>query len=158
MKQNRVFDITVGLFMLAGLLALFFLAVKVSGLSPMTNGEHYTLQAEFDNIGGLKPRAPVRMAGVKIGQVQSVRLDPETFKAIVTLWINKQTDKLPVDSSAKILTEGILGSNYIGIIPGAEDQVLHNQDRIESTYPALILENLIGQLLFSLKDKKTDDK
>lgn len=154
--KNRYFEFSVGVFMLAGLAALFFLAFKVSGLTSISQAPHYVLKAEFDNIGGLKPRAPVRMAGVRIGQVKSINLDPDTFKAIVTIWMDISKTKLPVDSSAKILTEGILGANYIGLTPGFEDQVLKDGDRIENTHPAMILENLIGQLLFSLKDKKPE--
>lgn len=139
--------------MLVGLLALFALAFKVSGLIQLTQAQHYTVTAEFDDIGSLKPRAPIRIAGVRIGKVHSIHLDPFTYKAMVTFFIDKQNDKLPADSSAKIMTEGLLGANYISITPGFEDLVLHDGDRLDNTHSALILENIMGQLLFSLKEK-----
>lgn len=156
--RNRLLEISVGIFMLMGLFALFVLAFKVSGLVRFSQGEHYVVTAEFDNIGSLKARAPVRVAGVRIGQVHSINLDNKSFKAVVTLWLDKSQTNIPADSSAKILTEGILGANYIALTPGFEDLMLHDGDHIDDTHPAMILENMVGQLLFKVKgDKKNQD-
>lgn len=152
--RNRIFEISVGLFMLAGLAALFALAFKVSGLTQLSDAEHYVVTAEFDNIGGLKERAPVRVAGVTVGRVKHIKLDPKSFKAEVILWLDK-VNRFPSDSSAKILTEGLLGANYICLSPGFEDVNLVDGGVIEDTQPALILENLIGHLLFNV-NKKSD--
>lgn len=154
--QKRILEMTVGLFMIAGILSVLLLVLKVSGLSQSASSDNYRVVAEFDNIGSLKARAPVRIAGVKIGQIEKIELQDQRFKAKVTLLINKKENHLPSDTSASILTEGLLGSNYISLTPGYEDELLKNGSVIENTHPALILENLIGQLLFSLKNK--DDK
>jgi phospholipid/cholesterol/gamma-HCH transport system substrate-binding protein len=151
--QKRIVEMAVGLFMIAGLLSLLILALKVSGLSQGSSSDYYRLTAEFENIGSLRERAPVRIAGVKIGQIEKIELQNQHFKAKVTLLINKSENNLPSDTAASILTEGLLGSNYIGLTPGYEEVVLKNGDMITTTHPALILENLIGQLLFSLKNK-----
>ncbi len=151
--QKKIVEMTVGLFMIAALLSLLLLGLKVSGLSQGRASEYYRLVAEFDNIGSLKERAPVRIAGVKIGQIEKIELQNQHFKAKVTLLINKHENNLPTDTSANILTEGLLGSNYVGLTPGFEEVALKNGDVINNTHPALILENLIGQLLFSMKNK-----
>jgi phospholipid/cholesterol/gamma-HCH transport system substrate-binding protein len=151
--QKKILEMSVGLFMIAGLLSLLLLALKVSGLRQGGASDYYRLTAEFENIGSLRERAPVRIAGVRIGQIEKIELQNQHFKAKVTLLINKQENNLPSDTSASILTEGLLGSNYIGLTPGYEEIVLKNGDKITDTHPALILENLIGQLLFSLKNK-----
>lgn len=151
--QKRLLEITVGLFMIAGMLSLLLLALKVSGLKEGGSKDYYRVTAEFDNIGSLKERAPVRIAGVKIGQIEKIELHDQHFKAKVTLLINNKESKLPTDTSASILTEGLLGSNYISLTPGYEEVSLKNGSTITTTHPALILENLIGQLLFSLKNK-----
>lgn len=148
---------TVGLFMIAGMLSLLLLGLKVSGLKQSASSDNYRITAEFDNIGSLKARAPVRIAGVKVGQIEKIELQDKNFKARVTLLIDKRENNLPVDTSASILTEGLLGSNYISLTPGYEDQLLTNGSVITDTHPALILENLIGQLLFSLKDKDKEE-
>ena len=147
---KRFIEIMVGLFIIAGAIALIILALKVSGLTRLHTNDYYTLTAEFDNIGGLRVRAPVRLAGVTIGQVTGINLNQTTFRAKVTFIIN-ESNELPVDTSASILTEGLLGSNYIGLTPGYETQVLQNGGQIDTTHPALILENLVGQLLFNLR-------
>lgn len=138
--------------MLAGMLALLMLALKVSGLTAYMGKQGYLVTANFDNVGGLKLRSPVTIAGVRIGEVADIQLDKNTFKALVTLRINSNQDKIPEDSSASILTQGLLGANYISLTPGYEENNLKNGSQIENTHPALILENLIGQLLFSLKN------
>lgn len=144
-------DFVVGLFVVAAVIGLVFLALKASGLTLHTSGEYYTVQANFDNVGSLKVRAPVSVAGVSVGRVQSIGLDPETFQAIVTLQIDKNYNHLPLDTSASILTQGILGANYIGLTPGFEEKNLKNDSVIRTTHPALVLENLIGQLIYSMK-------
>jgi phospholipid/cholesterol/gamma-HCH transport system substrate-binding protein len=151
--NKRIVDMTVGLFIIAGMLSLLLLALKVSGLRDGSSADNYRVTAEFDNIGSLKPRSPVRIAGVKVGQIEKIELQDQHFKAKVTLLIDNKEHNLPVDTSASILTEGLLGSNYISLTPGYEDELLKNGSVIANTHPALILENLIGQLLFSLKNK-----
>jgi phospholipid/cholesterol/gamma-HCH transport system substrate-binding protein len=155
--RARQTEICVGLFMLAGILALLVLALKVSGLSTTLHREGYTITAHFDNVGDLKVRAPVTMAGVHVGQVTNIKIDKNTYKAIVTMQIDANQNKIPQDSAASIFTQGLLGANYISLSPGYENKYLVNGARIENTHPALILEDLIGQLLFSLKDKNTSD-
>jgi phospholipid/cholesterol/gamma-HCH transport system substrate-binding protein len=152
--QKRIIEMVVGLFMITGMLSLLLLALKVSGLRQGAANDYYRVVAEFDNIGSLKERAPVRIAGVKVGQIEKIELHDQHYKAKVTLLINKQENHLPSDTAASILTEGLLGSNYIGLTPGYEEVSLKEGDVITNTHPALILENLIGQLLFSLKNKE----
>ena len=149
--RERTVEILVGLFMLAGILALAVLALKVSGLSQTVSTNGYFITANFDNVGDLKARAPVTISGVRVGEVTSIKLDPITFKAVVDMRINPNQDKIPTDTSASIFTQGLLGSNYVNLSPGYDQTFLKNGDAIDNTHPALILENLIGQLLFSLK-------
>lgn len=148
---ERIIEIWVGLFMLLGILALLTLAFKVSGLSSAIGGDGYSLTAAFDNVGGLKIRSPVSLAGVHIGEVSAIKLDNVQFKAIVTLKIDPKYQQLPIDTSASILTQGLLGANYINLIPGFSHTALKNGGIVQDTHPALILEDLIGQLIFSLK-------
>lgn len=143
--------------MLAGLAALILLAFKVSGLANFGANHYYTLTADFDNIGDLKVRAPVSISGVRIGQVSHIAIDKNNFRARVTLQVTKKMNTLPIDTSASIFTQGILGSNYISLIPGFERQNLKNGDKIETTHSALILENLIGQLIYNLKENDNTD-
>ena len=158
MVSKKMLAVTVGLFMLAGMLALIFLAIRVSGLTLHNSSDQYTLTAEFDNTGALKERALVSISGVKIGSVSSITLDKNTFRAIVTLKINARYNQLPLDTSASIFTEGLLGSNYISLTPGFEDKNLKDHGRIETTHSALVLENLIGQLIYSLKNDDSTEK
>lgn len=152
--RNKALEIIVGLFMVVGFLGLLFLAFKVSGLTMIHKGDNYEITADFDNIGSLKVRAPVQLSGVTIGRVESINLDSTTFRARVTLLINKQYNNLPIDSGASIYTQGILGSNYVALTPGFETENLMPGGQIETTHSALILEDLIGQLLFSMKSDK----
>lgn len=147
--NSRAIEILVGLFMLLFLAAMLVLSMKVSNLSSLTSGEGYTLVAKFENIGGLKPRASVAASGVKVGQVSNISYDSETFEASVTLTIDAEFDSFPLDTTASIYTAGLLGEQYIGLDPGAEDDVLKNSDEITLTQSALVLERLIGQVLFS---------
>lgn len=154
----KLAETLVGLFILAAVASLFFLAFKVSGFSNYHQSNSYQLTAAFDNIGDLKPRAAVAMAGVKIGQVTGITLNSKTYQAVVTIRINKD-EPIPEDSSASIVTAGLLGANYITLTPGFSDQYFKNGDKITDTHPAIILEDMIGQLLFSMKkdDANKDD-
>lgn len=155
--RNRAINFIVGLFMLAGLLGLLLLAFKVSGLTTfLGKRNYYVISAEFDNIGDLKVRAPVTVSGVTVGRVKNILLDPTTFRANVKLQISQKFSQFPTDTAASILTQGLLGSNYISLTPGFDQKTLKAGGMIETTHSALILENLIGQLMFNLKknDKK----
>lgn len=151
MAKRSVIEILVGLFMIAGILALVFLAFRVSGLTEYSNRHNYVVYAEFDNIGDLKARAPVTIGGVRIGQVGDITLDKQTFRAKVSLLISDKFNDIPTDSTAGILTQGLLGSNYISLTPGFDNTFLQNKGEIENTRSALILENLIGQFLLNMK-------
>lgn len=157
MNKQRYIDISVGIFMLLGLLALVVMVMKVSNISDFMSHQGYQVTADFTDIGGLKVRAPVTVAGVRIGEVTRIELQPGELNAKVTMTL-RSDKKIPYeDSSARILTEGLLGSNYISIVPGFDDEdnkehpYLRNGDVIEKTQEAIILENLIGQLLFNIK-------
>ncbi|HVO05228.1 MAG TPA: outer membrane lipid asymmetry maintenance protein MlaD [Burkholderiaceae bacterium] len=138
----------VGVFVVLGILALTFLALKAANLASFGQRDGYVLQARFENIGGLKVRAPVRSAGVVVGRVKSIKLDPKTFQGLVTMEIERGL-QFPRDSSAKILTSGLLGDQYIGLEAGGEDKNLEPGDTITQTQSAVVLENLIGQFLFN---------
>jgi len=147
MKRSGV-DLLVGLFVLLGFAALAFLALRAGNMSSALGlGPTYTAIARFDNIGGLKPRAAVRSAGVVVGRVESIRFDDDTYQAEVSLALD-QRFQFPKDSSVKILTSGLLGEQYIGLTPGGDDQMLTEGDRITLTQSAVVLENLIGQFLY----------
>lgn len=158
MKRNHIIEAVVGLFLVISFLALLVLAFWVSGLTTMGTNDYYTVYADFDNIGGLKIRAPVSMSGVKIGRVVQIGLDPKTFRAHVAIDIENRVHDIPVDSSASILTQGLLGSNYISIGPGFEVKGLSAGDTIETTHSALVLENVIGQLIYKVKNDSKDAK
>ena len=138
----------VGVFLLLGITALAFLALKAANLASFSAAKTYTVYARFDNIGGLKKNAQVRSAGVSVGQVASIALDKSTYQGLVIMKINEGM-RFPVDSSAKILTAGLLGDQYVGIEPGSGGKNLANNDPIKQTQSAVVLENLIGQLIFS---------
>jgi phospholipid/cholesterol/gamma-HCH transport system substrate-binding protein len=139
-------EIMVGLFVLLGMVGLLFLALKAANLGSLSSGDTYSVQARFDNIGGLKPRAPVRTAGVTVGRVKSIALDGKTYQSVVTLDIERDF-VFPRDSAAKILTSGLLGDQYIGLEPGGDDKTLSPGETIAQTQSAVVLENLIGQFL-----------
>jgi phospholipid/cholesterol/gamma-HCH transport system substrate-binding protein len=143
-KRNT--EILVGLFVLLGLLGLIFVALKAANLTSFSSSASYTLTARFDNIGGLKTRAPVRSAGVVVGRVTGISLDPKTFQGVVSLAID-QRFQFPKDSAAKILTAGLLGDQYIGLEPGGDDKDFAPGDVIAQTQSAVVLENLIGQFM-----------
>ncbi|MEX8519570.1 MAG: outer membrane lipid asymmetry maintenance protein MlaD [Leptothrix sp. (in: b-proteobacteria)] len=147
MQKSR-YDLWVGLFVLIGAVALLFLALKAGNLLSISFEETYSVTARFDNIGGLKPRAAVKSAGVVVGRVAAITFDDKSYQASVQLELQKRF-AFPKDSSAKILTAGLLGEQYIGLEPGAEEKVLAAGDRISQTQSAVVLENLISQFLYS---------
>ncbi len=146
--QQKTVDVWVGIFVLVGILALGFLALKAGNLSSSTFNKTYPVVTKFDNIGGLKVRASVRSAGVVVGRVASINFDDKNFQAVVTLNLDERY-QFPEDSSAKILTAGLLGEQYIGIEAGGATKNLAAGDRIKLTQSAIVLENLISQFLYS---------
>jgi phospholipid/cholesterol/gamma-HCH transport system substrate-binding protein len=146
--QRKSLDLWVGLFVLLGAAALFFLALKAGNMSSFSFEKTYPVITKFDNIGGLKPRAPVKSAGVVVGRVADIKFDDKSFQAIVTLNLDSGY-KFPKDTSAKILTSGLLGEQYIGLEPGGDTTNLVAGDRIRMTQSAVVLENLISQFLYS---------
>lgn len=161
MLPQRLIEALVGLFLIFAVIALSLLAFKVSGLTSLFPTKSYAITAHFDEIGGLKVRSAVKVGGVQIGEVSGIELDPVSFKAIVTMRIDKKYNDIPDDSSAGILTSGLLGDNYIAITPMYSKTVLTNGSQIEYTHPAMVLEKLIGQLMYKIgnsggKDNKDD--
>ena len=146
--NRKSIELMVGVFVMIGLVGFLFLALKAANLANFGNNDGYTVQARFDNIGGLKVRAPVRSAGVTVGRVTAITLDSKTFQGIVTFDIGHGF-QFPSDSSAKILTAGLLGDQYVGIEPGSADKQLAPGQVITQTQSAVVLENLIGQFLFN---------
>ena len=146
--QRSKNDVWVGLFVLIGAVAILFLALQSANLLTLNFQTNYSLNAKFDNVGGLKPKAAVRSAGVVVGRVEKIVFDDKTFQARVTLAMESRY-VFPKDSSLKILTSGLLGEQYIGIEAGADGTNLASGDRIQSTQSAVVLENLISQFLYS---------
>ena len=146
MQQNKS-DVWVGMFVLIGVLALVFLALQSANLLSLNFEKTYAVTARFDNIGGLKPKAAVKSAGVVVGRVENITFNDQTFQADVQLNMQNRF-AVPKDSSLKILTSGLLGDQYIGIEPGASEENLKGGDRLTSTQSAVVLENLIGQFLY----------
>ena len=151
--QNRTLEIGVGLFLLAGLLALLLLALRVSGLTVGSSDNTYKVYAHFDNIAGLTVRARVTMAGVTIGKVTAIDLDRDSYTGRVTLLLDDSVDNLPVDSTASILTAGLLGEKYVGISVGGDEEVLVDGSTIYDTQSSLVLEDLIGKFLLNSVNK-----
>lgn len=152
--QTRSLEIGVGLFLLAGILAALLLALRVSGLAPGSAGDTYKVYAHFDNIAGLSVRARVTMAGVTIGRVSAIDLDRDTFTGRVTMELDSEVDNLPLDSTASILTAGLLGEKYVGISVGGDDEVLADNGTIRDTQSSLVLEDLIGKFLLNTVNNK----
>ena len=148
MMTRKELDLWVGIFAVIGIGALLFLSLKVANLASFTAGDTYRINASFDNIGGLKVRAAVKSAGVVVGRVGEIRFDNGTFEAVVAMDIDGRY-QFPKDSSAKILTSGLLGEQYIGLSPGGDSASLKNGETLKLTQSAVILENLIGQFLYS---------
>lgn len=151
MKRSKTMELGVGLFMLAGILGLVFLGLRVSGLSLALPSETFRLEANFANIGGLKPRARVTMAGVTVGRVEAIELDTDWYDARVVMELDRQLEgQLPEDSTAAILTAGLLGEQYIGLSVGGAPEALADGDTLRDTQSALVLEELIQQFVSSM--------
>ena len=148
MMSRKELDLWVGVFVAIGIGAMMFLALKVANLSSFSAAETYQIEAKFDNIGGLKVRAPVKSAGVVVGRVNGVRFDNETFEAVVTMTVDGRF-QFPKDTSAKILTSGLLGEQYVGLAAGGDSVNLKSGDTLKITQSAVVLENLISQFLYS---------
>lgn len=147
--RTRLMELAVGAFMVMGIIALVLMALRVSGISTSEVGDKYTIKAYFENLGGLTERAKVSMSGVTIGRVTNVYLDAEDYVAVVEMEITSGMSTLTTDTSAAILTAGLLGEKYIGLTVGADDEYLEEGGVIEDTQSALVLEELIGQFLFN---------
>jgi len=155
-SEARAIDVSVGLFILLGLGSVIFLTSQTLGSNGLSGGESYTLHARFGHIGDLKVRAPVALAGVTIGRVSQITVDPRDYQATVELRIDTTFNQLPVDTFASIATTGLLGGKYIELDPGGDDEVLQDLDEIQFTQSAILLENLIGK--FMLKGKAEPDE
>lgn len=154
---RKIVDFWVGLFVLIGFAALLFLALKAGNMSSFSTNASYTIQAKFDNIGGLKPRAPVKSAGVVVGRVGEIKFDDQSFQAIVSLNMDARY-AFPKDTSAKILTSGLLGEQYIGLSAGGEVDNLKTGDKLKMTQSAVVLEDLISQFLYNKAADSGSDK
>lgn len=158
MASTPAREIGAGLFILLGFAALFFLATQTTNIESYVDDSGYIITARFQDIAGLKVRAPVSMAGVTIGRVERIAFDPERLEALVTMRIAAGFDRIPDDSDASILTAGLLGSKYVGIGPGGSETYLHNNSEIELTQSAIVLENIVGKMLFKLGVESDDTK
>lgn len=150
--EKKGIETLVGLFVLLGMAATVFLALQAANLGSFGGGDTYSLTARFDNIGGLKVRAPVRSAGVTVGRVVGISLDGSTYQGVVSLEIDREF-RFPKDTAAKILTSGLLGDQYVGLEPGGADEDLEAGATVAQTQSAVVLENLIGQFLTGGADK-----
>jgi phospholipid/cholesterol/gamma-HCH transport system substrate-binding protein len=164
MQQTRIIEFWVGSFVLAGICAILVMIFQVADVKGFGSDDTYHVTAEFDNIGSLKVRAPVKVGGVVVGHVSAIALDKETLKPIVTIAINSKYNEFPENSSVQILTSGLIGEQYLSLVPGFvwgdETAMLADGDKIEDTKSALVLENLIGQFLYRVGDnnKSPDGK
>jgi phospholipid/cholesterol/gamma-HCH transport system substrate-binding protein len=156
MRQSRAIDVSTGLFVLLGMAAILFLVTQITNREFSWRDASYRLSAQFENIGGLKAGAPVSMAGVTIGRVESIGYDMNLFKAVVTLRIDARYDRIPNDSDASIYTAGLLGGQYVGITPGNAEETFRDGDSVEFVQDAIVLENLISKYLFSQAGKGQD--
>jgi len=153
MQQTRKIELWVGSFVIAGICAILVMIFQVADVKGLGSNDTYTLKAEFDNIGSLKVRSPVKVGGVVIGRVTNIALDSESLLPVVSMAINSTYNQFPETSSVKILTSGLIGEQYIGLTPGFvfdDEQMLVEGDYIEDTKSALVLEDLIGQVLYSV--------
>ncbi len=148
MRRSFGLELGTGLFVLLGIGALFFLATQTTNFNTLQRGDTYAVTASFSNVGSLKEGAPVALAGVTIGRVSNITLNPKTLQAVVTMRIQRRYDSIPTDSSASIETHGLLGDQYVGISPGGSLKSLTNGDTIHFTQSAIVLENLISQFMF----------
>ncbi len=156
MKRTAV-DLWVGIFVVGGLVALMVLALKVGNANTVSAGRGYRVTAEFENIGGLKPKAPVKSAGVVVGRVSDIRFDSESYEALVTLTIDSRY-QFPKDTFASILTAGLLGEQYVGLDAGGDEKMLKAGDVFAKTQSAVVLERLISQFMFTKASEGSDKK
>lgn len=158
MKANHTLELGTGLFVLLGFVALLFLTTQLpsSGLKLTTSKNGYYVTAAFDNVGDLKSGSPVTMAGVNIGDVTDIHIDPKSYKAVATMRIDPQYNQIPDDSDASIQTQGLLGGKYIGIGAGGSEMFLKNGSRIEFTQSAIVLESLINKFFANFANKGSD--
>ncbi|PLA73718.1 outer membrane lipid asymmetry maintenance protein MlaD [Hydrogenovibrio sp. SC-1] len=152
MTRQKIVEVWVGAFVLFALASLVVIALKVSNFEGLTDKPTYKVNALFSNIGGLKVRAPVKISGVVVGRVEAITVDPITYQARVVMNIDSDFNELPIDTSASILTSGLLGDQYIGLTPGADDLYLTEGSQIDLVQPALVLEELIGQFITKFAD------
>lgn len=156
--SSRKIEILVGLFVAAAIAAFFMLAMSVSNMSSYGDGGTYEITGHFDNIGGLKVRSPISAGGVTIGRVKDIQYDSGSYEAVVKMSINSEYNKFPIDTAASVLTSGLLGEQYIGFEPGAEEEYLKQGDVIDLTQSAIVLEQIIGQFLYSQADDKDKEE
>lgn len=149
MQHTRTQDTLVGLFVAAGIVALFFLSLQVSNIRSFMPADTYVITARFANSGGLKVKSPVSLAGVRIGRVSNIHIDKDTFESVVEMSIDSKFDTLPDDTSATIYTAGLLGEQYVNLDPGGSIDYLKDGGRIEITQSAIVLEEVIGRFLFN---------
>ena len=155
--QSKALELLVGAFFTLGVAAVFVLTFRVASVGGLADRNGYNVSADFENIGGLKPGAAVTMAGVRIGRVSDIRIDRSTYEAHVTMRLASAYDNIPLDSTASILTAGLLGEQYIGLSPGGDEKSLASGDKIKITQSALVLENLIGQFVSSMAAGKKEE-
>jgi phospholipid/cholesterol/gamma-HCH transport system substrate-binding protein len=155
--NRKLLDLWVGFFVIFGFVALLFLALRVGNVSSANFSETYQLTAKFDNIGGLKVRGPVKSAGVVVGRVSSIRLDPAAYEAIVTMTIDARY-QFPKDTFASILTAGLLGEQYVGLDAGGDEKMLKDGDKFAKTQSAVVLEKLISQFMFNKASEGTSSQ
>ncbi|MBD3610994.1 MAG: outer membrane lipid asymmetry maintenance protein MlaD [Hydrogenovibrio crunogenus] len=158
MTRRKIIEIWVGAFVLLAMISLIMIALKVSNFQGLQEKPTYQINALFSNIGGLKVRSPVKISGVVVGRVSDISVDKVTYQARVKMQIYKDYDELPLDTSASILTSGLLGDQYIGLEPGADDVYLREGDQLDLVQPALVLEELIGQFLTKFADSGDSSK
>lgn len=155
--ERTTIDLWVGIFAAAGAAALFGLAMKVGNFNSATLGETYTVTGAYENIGSLKPRAPVKSAGVVVGRVDNIRFDPKSYEALVTIKVDKRYP-FPKDTFANIYTAGLLGEQYIGLEAGGDEKMLQDGDRFSKTQDAVVLEKMISQFLYSKASESNENK
>ena len=158
MTRRKIIEIWVGAFVLLAMVSLAMIALKVSNFQGIQDKPTYQINALFSNIGGLKVRSPVKISGVVVGRVSDISVDKVTYQARVTMQIDTDYNELPLDTSASILTSGLLGDQYIGLEPGADDVYLREGDQLDLVQPALVLEELIGQFLTKFADSGGSSK
>lgn len=154
MQHSKTQDTLVGLFVAAGVAALFYMALQVSNLGSYSTGDTYTVTARFQNSGGLKVKSPVSVAGVRVGRVSKITLDKESYESVVEMHIEAQYNNLPDDSGASIYTAGLLGEQYVSLDPGSSEDYLKDKSQIDITSSAIVLEEMIGKFMLNKAEGK----